>query len=298
MFDIFHIPNNSYSFQEFESGMGVNEWKAWNKPRGASLVTILCIGAGGGGGGGSTNIAGTVRGGGGGGGSGALSRITIPASLLPDTLFVQVGLGGAGGSPGVTGTAGNRSFVSVAPNSTATFVVIASGAANAGGGVGGTTAAGTGGAAGTIATSANCAYSLLGNFVSQAGVAGVAAGAVGGAVGNSVTPLSIPISGGAGGGTTPAANTDFAGGSQNAAGILPLIPGGLAGSGSPGGSGIFIPTPFCSNGGAGGGTAGASGTAGAGGNAGLGSGGGGGGGGVTGGVGGRGGHGYVLIITT
>jgi hypothetical protein len=104
------------------------------------------------------------------------------------------------------------------------------------------------------------------------------------------------VSGGAGGASTPAANTNFAGGGITAAGIFKAVPGGLAtgGNGSPG---YLNRKPFCSIGASGGGSNGASGVGGVGGAGALGSGGGAGGSGVTGGVGGRGGNGYALIIT-
>lgn len=122
------------------------------------------------------------------------------------------------------------------------------------------------------------------------------------------------ISGGAGGGGTPTANTNFTGGNITGAGLIPTLSGGAAGGGA-GQSGIFWGAaggivsadllmasaafsghgPFAMTGGSGGGTNGAAGTGGAGGDGAFGCGGAGGGGGVTGGAGGRGGSGLVLI---
>ena len=90
--------------QEFiGSALSGATWQTWNKPPNVTMVSILAIGAGHGGGGGFTGVAGAARGGGGGGGSAAMIRTTIPASHIPDVLFVIVyggGPGGAAGSPG------------------------------------------------------------------------------------------------------------------------------------------------------------------------------------------------------
>ena len=119
-------------------------WATWQKPRGAKFVNILCIGAGGGGGGGFQTGSGTKTGGSG-GGSGGLVKVQYPASILPDILYVQPGLGGAGGVGGATGVVtaggnGNRSFVSIIPNTTsASNIVVTSGAVAATGGQSGST---------------------------------------------------------------------------------------------------------------------------------------------------------------
>ena len=108
-------PSTRSNLQEFYA---TTPWANWVKPRGVSMVYITCIGSGSGGGGGMTGATATVRGGGGGGASGAIARLIIPARFLPDTLYLQVGVGGAGGAAAGAGGAGNRSFVSVAPNTT------------------------------------------------------------------------------------------------------------------------------------------------------------------------------------
>jgi hypothetical protein len=273
---------------------GATTFQTWVKPQGCTMVYMLAIGSGAGGAGGATGAAGTGRVGGGGGGGGAQSRLLIPAFLLPDILYVQVGLGGLGGAGGASGTAGQRSLI-LRTNAAAAAnhnVVLASGNAVATAGA----VAGTAGAGETVSAQTQSAYIGLGLFVSVAGATGAAGGAVGGAVGGSVTQFAQSMTcGGAGGGSTPTANTNHAGGNITAVGVYQVISGGVAGGGGGAdGYSVFIPS-FYTAGGAGGGSSGIAG--GAGGSAGIGSGGGGGGAGVTGGAGGRGGGGYVCIVS-
>ncbi len=292
------IPNQGTNdVQIFNTSSG-GQWKVWNRPRGYSMAFMTCVGSGAGGGGGHTAATGTVRGGGAGGGSGAVARLLIPIYALPNRLYILVGAGGAGGTASNPGGAGARSYITVSPSvGTATLTVLQSGNVAAGGGAAGSVAGNaTGGLAETISTDALCILGTtfgINKFV--AGGAGTNGGVVGGAAGSAfvytATSFSTP---GAGGGTTPAANTDFAGGAITGTGLLQNIAGGAAGL--PG-SAFRSTTPFLHVGGTGGGTGGA-GAAGAGGSAGgsSGAGGGGGGGGITGGVGGSGGDGYVSII--
>lgn len=89
----------------------------WIKPDGATHVDVICIGGGGGGGAGRKEASNSsVSGGGGGGQGGGVSRHSLDASLLDDTVQITVGQGGAGGvsiNPGNTngngGTAGGNS---------------------------------------------------------------------------------------------------------------------------------------------------------------------------------------------
>jgi len=276
----------------------------WLKPQGVQMVYILCIGAGGSGGGGLTGAAGTARGGGGGGGSGAVSRLLIPAMLLPDVLSVIPGTGGASAAAGGAGNTGIASYVILASGTNAPGYIIS--AAGGLGGIAGTAAgSNAGGAAAAILSLATAAIGNLGLLVSIAGSAGSASGAIAGAVGAAGVALlwnngtGPPICGGAGGGTVGTNNANFAGGDITASGIGPLggyptIPGGLA-AGGAGNPGMLLTKPWRSGGGSGGGTNGAAGVGGRGGNGNIGSGGGGGGGGVTGGASGRGGNGYVAF---
>lgn len=275
----------------------------WNKPRGCTFVSILCIGGGGGGGGGFTRAALGNGAGGGGGGSSACTRVFIPAYLLPDRLYIQVGAGGQGAASG-GGTAGSGvlSYVTIHPAATitATNVIAVSGNAAATGGVTGT-ASGTPGAgsAGSAATIANMPLAGLGFYQLIAGNIG-ASGAAPNITGvDKVFPTtSVLTTGGAGGaGVT---STDRAGGGWTAvtdsflSEIRPATP--AAGS-VDGGAGFTNWQPFFSFGGTGGSSSDA-GIGGNGGNGGYGSGGGGGGAGTTGGRGGDGGSGIVIITAT
>ena len=93
MLDLSHIPNSQQDVRIFNSISGSNSWQTWNKPRKCNYVYIMCIGGGGGGGSGASLVTNTVNSG---GGSGAVTRALYNAQQLPDTLYVQVGLGGAG----------------------------------------------------------------------------------------------------------------------------------------------------------------------------------------------------------
>ena len=269
------------------SGSG---FQVWEKPVGASMVSMLAIG------------------GGGGGASAGLARFIIPAALLPNRLYVQVGEGGVGGAAGAAGTSGTISYILYNPTTIAAPNIVLNSTATAPGGGGGGTgaAAGTAPVAPTIAATAT--PNAAGWWFATVGLAGVAGGVHTGAVGTSVTAWAAnPLSPGAGGAGCTAA--DFQGGSQTAtaltnavgdayhiAGAGNLIAGAAGGTGINGGSGYKRLAPFLNCGGAGGGSFNA-GAAGAGGNGGYGCGGGGGGAGTTGGRGGNGGNGLVIIVS-
>ncbi len=276
-----------------------NQWQTYNVPSWATYLNIICIGGGGGGGGGFSGAAGTARGGGGSGGSSAVTRVTVPALLVPRTLYVQVGAGGAGVSSG-SGGSGVHSYVCVAPNLTPDINVLArSGGATvpSGGGTGTISAAGTAGVAGTAASLAQNALSGMGHFDAIAGQAGVLGGAHTGAngVAQSIPATSLITTSGTGGAGTTSA--DFAGGAWNAtAGALisdyrPATPAAGSNDGS-GGFALWRPLFFF---GGTGGSASNTGVGGNGGNGSFGCGGGGGGAGTTGGRGGNGGNGIVII---
>ena len=88
----------------------------WTKPANARMVAVTIIGAGGGGAGGwdySTGMPAPTpdpRRATGGGGGGVVRRV-MPASLLPASLSVQVGAGGAGGAARANGASGGDSKV-------------------------------------------------------------------------------------------------------------------------------------------------------------------------------------------
>lgn len=293
-------PQYSGYIQTF-NGSPSSSWQRWDKPRGVTMVSIFCVGGGGGGGGGFTGAAGVARGGGGGGGSSGIQNLIVPGIMLPDTLYILAGPGGAAGPASGAGGTGGNSIVgtSVNANGSSNLRLAYSPGGNLGG-AGTTTAPGAAGSGGSPALNTATLGSSLGVTSVNAGAGGSAGGAIGGAVGVAVTVgITTGIfTGGAGGGSTPAANTNFAGGAITGADFMPTQPGGLA-AGGDGLAGVTIYPPdrqFFSVGGSGGGTNGAAGTGGAGGAGGIGCGGGGGGGGVTGGAGGAGGPGIVIIV--
>lgn len=310
MQDTFDLPDiTEYNKFFYTTGGGAvtsGNWQIWSKPKNIRFIKIWMIGGGGGGGGGAKNINGVSRGGGGGGGSSAIAQGIFPANLLPDILYIYVGQGGAGGAAQTTGSAGELSYVGVRPNISSINLILQSGAAAAGAG-GGTSTSGNGsaGSAGTIFAQANAQLSYLGVINLTAGVAGVAGGnGLTPTAGSSVT-ITLPVTGGAGGGSSTSASVDLLGGSIIGMGFVPTISTGVTGSFVDGNDGFnSIPSqksnnyiPLFFTGGAGGSGNGL----GAGGNGGDGSFGCGGGGGAAGNssfggcLGGRGGDGLVII---
>lgn len=307
MLDTFGIPSSfKGDVQIFTRPCTVTntQFETWRKPRGVSMVNILAIAGGGGGGGGFTRAEGNAGGGGGGGGSSGIGRLTCPAWLLPDVLYIQVGAGGQGvGSGGGTAGSGVSSKVMISShlasvNSNTLLVAVST--SNAEGGTTGTAAAvGTGGAGGGIAVIADMPLGGLGIFNSIAGQDGAAGGAVAGANGTAIT---IPVTsalcqGGSGGAGTTAA--DFAGGECTAitdSWLSQQRPATPAAGSNNGSGGPQIWKPFFSFGGLGGSSSN-TGIGGAGGNGAYGAGGGGGGAGTTGGRGGDGGSGIVIITS-
>jgi hypothetical protein len=319
MLDIFHIPSNTDSTKIFYATGGTNDWQTWQKPRNAKFIQIFCLGGGASGGSGYRGAAAAVRAGAGGGGSSGITKAIYPAFLLPDTLYIQVGLGGASvagttGTSGTTGIAGGISYVSIAPLSSAINVLAQSSNAGAGGGVAiAQLNANAGGNPATTWDRTSSPFTSLGILITVAGIAGGAS--------TNATTLAITniqalsqsiVTGGAGGGSTNnitiGSYSATAGGSILSASVILTnnIPGGLTGSiigaGNPGGNGYGSLSPFCGVGGAGGsGQASGSFAAGSGGAGWYGCGGGGGGtavsGSGTGGRGGKGGDGLVIITT-
>lgn len=240
-------------------------YQQWIKPRGVNMSYIVCIGGGGGGGGAHSATSGTNGGGGGGGACSGISRLIVPTFLLPDSLYIQVGVGGIGGNATVAGGAGTNSYIMLAPIAfTATNALLASNTnAPGGGGAGTNGAVGTAGTVPTIATATM--LSTIGQFSADVGLVGATGGAVAGGNGTDVTAwASIPLSPGAGG--AGANNANFNGGRQTANAATnftyinwPTTAGAVATGGpSPGirkgHAGINLWKPFLSSGGAGGGT--------------------------------------------
>ena len=265
MLDLFNTSPANTNYQEFYGGGTVRDWV---KPRGASMVRMMLIGAGGGGGNGSSSS------GGGGGGSGAVTSWIGPAMFIPDTLRITVGVGG---TSGVSATA--SSVIYQAKDGNGYTLLTANG-----GGSGDTS---VNAASGGTAMSNNY-FGASGIFTSIAGQAGTAGSATVGGVTQSASTTTF-LSGGAGG-SGALANTG--------GGVTPnygytALPATTAGGTVKGSDGYFITQPIIVGcGGAGGTTSTTVGTAG--GRGGIGCGGGGAGEDAVAG-GGRGGDGAVFI---
>jgi hypothetical protein len=294
----FHLPTNQLKTEVFYQST------TWTIPQGATMLHIVCIGAGGGGGAGLTGVSGAARGGGAGGGSGAISTLLIKRMFLPDALNIVIAPGAAGSpSSGSGGSSANPTYVQTT-NTTASFVVIPTDIVSilvrAAGGLGGNPGTGagtaTGGGGGPASTSLVQTLDKVGVSSTLIGQTGGAGGTAAGAVGTTIVygAAGIPISSGAGGaGINTVVQSSFVGGNITGAGFVPTNLGGTAITIS-GNTGIHLLTPFASVGGSGG-AAFDSAVGGRGGDGNIGCGGGGGGGGTTGGAGGRGGNGLVII---
>lgn len=284
MLDLSYFQNSTSNTQLFQNG---GTWQTWVKPRGAKIVNFFVVGAGSGGGGGFQAATGN-KSGGQGGSNGGYVKLTVPASILPDILYILPGTGGAGGvggNPSTSGSNATKSYVCLTPDTVSiSNIVCTSGAAAATGGAGGSTIIATGGNGETMATTSNMVFANLGNFLATAGLPGNSGGLTNGGNG-SVDRFMVRSTGG--GGTST-------GGNLTGGGPFPNLSGGnLNGNGQNGL--IFYKPIFGVTGGigAGGGT-----TGGRGGDGAPGCGGGGGGAGtVSAGNGGRGGDGFVIITT-
>lgn len=219
-------PNPPPSYVQTFLGTGTSQWYPFMTPQGARMVHILAVGGGGGGSNGFAAAASTQAPGGGGGGSGGIVSLLVPATFLPQIMYVQPGAGGA-----VAGD-GGHSYVCIFPRSTnAGEIIVQSETVAAKGSANATSiAAGTAGAGGTISTIGLGYNSQAGLWQAYAGVAGVAGGTASGGTGNSITPATF-VTGGAGGGST-STSVAFAGGAINASGINLGLAGGALGTGT------------------------------------------------------------------
>jgi hypothetical protein len=273
------------------------------------LIHILCIGGAGGGGSGALIAStGTQKVGGGGGGSGAVSSMYVPAFLIPDTLYIQVGLGGLGGtsvtsSPGNFGTIGRASYVALYPNSASVGNLLLSANGGGSGGANGPVNA-TGGAGGTVlAVGATSPFYLgLGQFTGTVGQAGTSS-IVNSAPAN--ITISGIVSGGGGAGCYQILNIYYNGASiLSPSSLIPYLTtlsGGVANGTtleSNGSNGYAIKKPLMYVGGSGAARA-SNGSGGRGGDGNIGCGGGGGGvaSAISSGAGGNGGDGIVIITS-
>jgi hypothetical protein len=292
--------------------------QTWTKPSGASMVRVVCIGAGGGGGSGRRNLAGGTVGGGSGGGGGAVSELTFQASFLSATTTVTVGSGGTGGAAKSADGNGNNGNDG-GGSSFGAYLVCGGGGAGtggaaatvAGGGGGGSNTSAVLGAAGAPGAAANTS-GIGGQGVSQSTAAdGTNSEWGGGSGGPGITGTGILKGGssifgcpGGGGGGSDNATTGGAGGTTQSY----SAGGGGAGGASAGANGTdgstnaIVGKAYCGSGGGAGSGQSGSGTSGTGGVGGAPGGGGGGGGAKTGtaangGAGGTGGRGEVRIYT-
>ena len=246
-------------------------WQQWIKPRGATMVYMLCVGGGGGGGFGFAGLSNTARGGGGGGGSGAINSLILPAVFLPDVLKVSAGPGGIGGNSPTGGSSGVASYISMGNGltlGTASPNIILRAFGGGPGSSGSATAAGTAGAGAGLTT--NFSHGIgLGLFNNIAGLGGVAGGVQTGAQGTTLTNVwnTLTIGGGAGGaGINTPTQVGFAGGHINLQAALDFADGtfapstafragGVAGTltlpGGNGNAGVESLKPFLNTGGSG-----------------------------------------------
>ena len=148
MIDVFNIPNNDSNFDIFTNNGGTSSWQTWVKPKNAKFIQILAIGGGGGGGAGWSSSF-NSGGGGGGGGAGAVVSGFYPANVLPNTLYIQIGSGGAGGrNRSDNGGSGTATFISINAGSAAVDRIIYANPGTFGGAGSGSIAGTAGGGAG------------------------------------------------------------------------------------------------------------------------------------------------------
>jgi hypothetical protein len=267
----FDLPSGA-KVDKYMAGMPTTSWLTWTNPRNEYSNAII-LAAGGGGVGGTGN---TSRGGGGGGGGG-FGHIYCPLSLLPDTLYINVGSGSVSAVPG------NPTYVNLYPSiATANNLITCSGGTNGKDGA----LAGASGPGGPVTI--NNTLGIAQGYTGGAGSAGVTV-----TTGTATSSLPItgsPIYGGAGGSW---GGTGVGGGMTSVSSLYPSIAG--ATGANNGSDGFVIQKPFTVFGGCG--AAASAGVGYKGGNGIMGSGGGGGGG-VSGGggQGGKGGDGFVIII--
>jgi len=225
-YDLFHITDKSIKQQIFSNPWN---WAVWNKPRQCVMVHFVVIWAGAGGWGGYGGGAGTNRSWGGGGGSGAIVRASVPAYMLPDTLYIYVGRWWAGGAALASGSAGELSYISLLPNNTtATNLVLVSGAAApTGWGQGNSWSNSTAWVASTIMTATNAILSNRTNFIAIAWVAWQVSAIWATPWTDSAALSTIFLTGWPSGGKIDNTNTAFAGwGITGVTNLVPTIPWG------------------------------------------------------------------------
>ena len=241
MLDISNIPSQQ---QQTFTFYATGNWQTWNKPRGAKMIEIFCLGGGGGGG---QNALTNPTGAGGGGAAGVV-RGMIPAFLLPDTLYILVGKGGVGAITAFAGGVGGISYVGLQSSISEQTLICKSSTSGAGGG--GTN---SNSSAATISTIALSAFANLGLFSAILGVSSPTV-TVNGTPGSSATALTSSIvTPGASGAGRNSLTSSISGGSILPAPIVltSTVNGGRTGS-LNGDSGYGTFQPFCGTGGGGG----------------------------------------------
>jgi hypothetical protein len=258
----FDLPQGA-KVDKYLAGMPTTSWLTWTNPRNEYSNAIILAAGGGSGGNGGTSNSGV-----GAGGSGGFGHIYCPLSLLPDTLYIQVGTGGIGATTsGGLGTAGGTTYINLYPS-----IATANNLMSCGGATQSATAA-VGGIGGGVTIN-----NTLG--VAQ-GYSGSQTNYSGGGSNYSLPTSGNPIYAGAAGAT----GTIQAGGMTSVSSLYPSIPGVTDAVGF---NGFVIWKPFTVFGGGGGSGAkkGGKGIMGSGG----------GGGSSPNGQGGNGGDGFVIII--
>jgi len=221
-----------YGFQDLASQQQQRFWvytgnknntgfQTWLKPPSISFVHIITIGPGAGGSGAYPYAAGTAARGGSGGGGGSMNSVFLPAYLVPDTIYVNVGLGGTGGGLSTvagtanTGTAGqDLTYVTFYPVKSAGYALCIASPGSAG-----TIPAG---GAGAIGGNGGAIISSTSFPISQVGLRNYIGGQSGGTGGQSgaaanITGIYRTTGGGGGSGNTSGGNTG-AGATINAVG--------------------------------------------------------------------------------
>jgi hypothetical protein len=254
MLDYSHLPKQQNGNIDYFPGFSNTDggsWVVWEKPKGTHMIRITCIAGGGGGGTGYNGNPGT---GGAGGGSSAISIVTIPAYVLPDVLYVSSGVGGNGGvAPSVNtatlGSNGIRSYVCIAQDTGAIYRVCYADSGKAGTTAATSTAGGSAGAGGTVATIADMLLASHGirNFI---GGQGGRFGAVSSGGIHSYPTTGLLLSGGtAGSGSGNSFGGVIGAPTQTAYTIFITPSGGVVGTDNTNSSGVEIYQPLLSCGG-------------------------------------------------
>jgi hypothetical protein len=262
----------------------------WDKPDGAKLIDVICIGGGGGGGSGRMGASGSTRASASGGGGGGYSRALLSASAVGSSETITVGTGGTGGAA-VTTNSTNGNAGSDGGDSSFGAHLRAAGGRGGGGSSTATQAAvaggqgllSDGGASGGGGSGTPGAQSKFGGGGGGAGggVNSSNANNAGGTGGAGPSMRGTPLSGGTAGAGSTTGGTD--GGAGGSGAVLWQAGSGGGGGGSSSGS---DPSHFGGQGGdggnyGGGGGAGGSSTNGSGGSK----------------RGGNGGDGVVVVVT-